>query len=62
MATIRRMLDAEEALRDVVVIGVGGVGDRDGWERMMSVGAVAVGVGTALGDKGVDVFGQILGA
>lgn len=62
VATIRRMLDAEEALRDVVVIGVGGVGDRDGWERMLSVGAVAVGVGTALGDKGVDVFGQILGA
>lgn len=62
VATIRRMLDAEETLRDVAVIGVGGVSDRDGWERMLSVGAVAVGVGTALGDRGVGVFGHILGA
>lgn len=61
VATIRRMLNAE-GLRDVAVIGVGGVGDRDGWERMLSVGAVAVGVGTALGDRGVRVFGEILGS
>lgn len=61
VATIRRMLDAEDTLRDVAVIGVGGVSDRDGWERMLSVGAVAVGVGTALGERGVGVFGQILG-
>lgn len=61
VATIRRMLDAEEALRDIVVIGVGGVADHDGWERMLSVGAVAVGVGTALGENGVGVFARILG-
>lgn len=61
VATIRRMLDAEDALRGVVVIGVGGVADRDAYERMLSVGAVAVGVGTALGEHGVGVFARILG-
>lgn len=59
--TIRGMLDCEEKLRGKVdVIGVGGVGDRDGFERMRSVGAKVVGVGTALGREGVSVFGKIL--
>lgn len=61
VATIRRMLSAE-GMEGVAVIGVGGVADREGWERMLSVGAVAVGVGTALGDRGVRVFGDILGS
>lgn len=60
VATIRRMLDAQQALAHVLVIGVGGVADRDGWERMRSVGAAAVGVGTALGESGVGVFQRIL--
>jgi dihydroorotate dehydrogenase (fumarate) len=47
-------------LRDVDVIGVGGVSDRAGFERMSAVGAGVVGVGTASGREGVDVFGKIL--
>ena len=61
MATLRRMLDEHEALRGVEVIGVGGVSDRAGYERMRSVGAAAVGVATALGAGGVEIFGRILG-
>ena len=59
VATLRRALDAA-GLADVAVIGVGGVGDREGMERMLSVGAAAVGVGTALGREGIDVFASIL--
>ena len=59
--TIRGMLDREERLRGVEVIGVGGVSDRGGFERMRGVGAKVVGVGTALGREGVEVFGKILG-
>ncbi|KAF7846204.1 hypothetical protein BT93_L4867 [Corymbia citriodora subsp. variegata] len=58
--TLRRMLDEVEELKAVVVIGVGGVGDKAGFERMRAVGAEVVGVGTALGRKGVDVFSEIL--
>jgi dihydroorotate dehydrogenase (fumarate) len=58
--TIRRMLDREEKLRGVDVIGVGGVSDRAGFERMRAVGAGVVGVGTVLGREGVDVFEKIL--
>jgi dihydroorotate dehydrogenase (fumarate) len=62
VATIRRLLNAEVGLRDIAIIGVGGVADRDSWERMLSVGAVAAAVGTALGDKRVGVFAEILGS
>ena len=57
--SLRRGLD-EAGLEDVVVIGVGGVGDRDGMDRMVAVGAGAVEVGTALGREGVSVFEKIL--
>ncbi|KAI4695710.1 hypothetical protein J4E81_006038 [Alternaria sp. BMP 2799] len=62
VATLRRLLDqsASEELKGVVVIGVGGVENKAGFERMRSVGAGAVGVGTALGRKGVAVFGEII--
>jgi len=60
VSTIRRMLDQVQELKDVAVIGVGGVSDRDGWERMLSVGAEGVGVATALGENGVSVFAKIL--
>ncbi|KAL9128279.1 MAG: hypothetical protein Q9217_003010 [Psora testacea] len=60
VATLRRMLDQHERLRQIEVIGVGGVSDRAGFERMRSVGAAAVGVATALGVEGVGVFGRIL--
>jgi dihydroorotate dehydrogenase (fumarate) len=59
--TIRRMLDASGAasVRKISIIGVGGVSDAEGFARMRSVGAMAVGVGTALGRQGVDVFNKI---
>ena len=61
VATLRRLLDqsASEEVKGIVVIGVGGVENKAGFERMRSVGAGAVGVGTALGRKGVAVFGEI---
>jgi dihydroorotate dehydrogenase (fumarate) len=59
--TIRQMLDASEhsQLRRISVIGIGGVSDADGFRRMKSVGATAVGVGTALGREGIPVFEKI---
>ena len=60
VATIRRMLDAHELLQHVEIIGVGGVGDAAGYERMRAVGAAAVGVGTALGMEGVAIFERIV--
>ncbi|KAH8670817.1 hypothetical protein BX600DRAFT_457591, partial [Xylariales sp. PMI_506] len=59
VATLRRLLDQEEGTRGVAVIGVGGVEDVAGYRRMQSVGAAAVGVGTALGRKGLKVFEDI---
>lgn len=61
VATLRRVLDEREETRNVMVIGVGGVGDRAGFDRMSSVGAGAVAVATALGREGVVVFEKILG-
>ncbi|KAL9102048.1 MAG: hypothetical protein Q9163_002756 [Psora crenata] len=60
VATLRRMLDQHESLKRIEIIGVGGVSDRAGFERMKNVGASAVGVGTALGTGGVGVFERIL--
>jgi len=59
VSTIRRKLDEHEGLRHIRIIGVGGVGDAGGYRRMKSVGAYAVGIGTALGKNGIDVFGGI---
>lgn len=58
---LRGMLDSHEGLRGVGIIGVGGVGDSEGFARMRAVGAEVVGVGTALGREGLGVFGKILG-
>ncbi|PSK40345.1 hypothetical protein B9Z65_8 [Elsinoe australis] len=57
--SVRSLLDAEERLRDIDVIGVGGVEDRSGFERMRTAGAKVVGVGTALGREGVGIFAKI---
>lgn len=57
--TIRKMLDANEALKHIAIIGVGGVSDKAGYERMRNAGAAAVAVGTALGREGVGVFEKI---
>ena len=56
---LRRMCDGDAALKAIQIIGVGGVSDAAGFRRMKAVGASAVGVGTALGRKGVKVFGEI---
>ena len=60
--TIREMLDKHEQLQGNDIIGIGGVSDNAGFKRMKAVGAKVVGVGTALGREGVEVFGKILGA
>jgi dihydroorotate dehydrogenase (fumarate) len=57
--TIKGMLSQHRELQKIQIIGVGGVDDVDGYHRMRSVGAAAVGVGTALGRKGVKVFEEI---
>ncbi|KAK5137430.1 hypothetical protein LTR08_009009 [Meristemomyces frigidus] len=57
--TIHTLLQ-HAALDGVKLIGVGGVSDRAGFDRMCSVGADVVGVGTALGAGGVGVFERIL--
>ena len=59
VATLRRVLDKREETRDVLVIGVGGVADRAGFERMRKVGAGAVALATALGREGLGVFEKI---
>ncbi|KAH8597022.1 hypothetical protein B0O99DRAFT_651318 [Bisporella sp. PMI_857] len=59
--TIRQMLDASpiQDLKRIAIIGIGGVKDRAGFDRMRAVGAAAVGVGTALGREGVGIFEKI---
>lgn len=58
--TIRKMLDeSKSALGHIQIIGVGGVLDAAGFKRMKAVGADMIGVGTGLGIKGVDIFGEI---
>lgn len=59
--TIRTMLDQHEELEGIDIIGVGGVSDHAGAMRMQTAGASVVGVGTALGMDGVDVFQKISG-
>ncbi|KAF2108553.1 hypothetical protein BDV96DRAFT_587411 [Lophiotrema nucula] len=57
--TIKGMLFQYKELEHIHIIGVGGVEDAEGFLRMRAVGAAAVGVGTALGRKGVNVFEEI---
>jgi dihydroorotate dehydrogenase (fumarate) len=60
VATLRKVLDQREETKEVFIIGVGGVSDHGGFERMRKVGAGAVAVATALGREGVGVFEKIL--
>lgn len=58
--TLRRMLDErKETLGHIRIIGIGGVLDIGGYQRMKAVGAWVVGIGTGLGLKGLAVFDQI---
>ncbi|KAF2842396.1 FMN-linked oxidoreductase [Patellaria atrata CBS 101060] len=59
--TISAALKAHRETRHVRVIGVGGVSDKAGFERMRMAGAGAVGVGTAVGREGVGIFEKIMG-
>lgn len=61
VSTLVRGVSALPKLDHIVVIGVGGVSDTAGFARMKSVGASAVGLATALGREGVDIFGRVLG-
>jgi dihydroorotate dehydrogenase (fumarate) len=58
---LRTMLDSDDSLRQVEIIGVGGVSDGSGFQRMKAAGATVVGVGTALGARGVQIFAEVLG-
>ena len=60
VATLRKVLDQREETKEVFIIGVGGVSDHGGFERMKKSGADAVAVATALGREGVGVFEKIL--
>lgn len=59
VATMRRLLDGEASLRHIEIIGVGGVADYMGYERMMAAGAAAVAIGTAFGREGIEIFHKI---
>ncbi|KAL6878538.1 hypothetical protein J3F83DRAFT_722932 [Trichoderma novae-zelandiae] len=59
VSILRRRFDANPRLAHLDIIGVGGVCDGQGYKRMRSVGAMAVGIATALGRQGVGVFTSI---
>ncbi|RMZ75065.1 hypothetical protein DV738_g5665, partial [Chaetothyriales sp. CBS 135597] len=48
VATLRRLLDQSLETQDVLIIGVGGVEDKSGAERMVKVGAAAVAVASVM--------------
>lgn len=52
----------DEALRDIAVIGVGGVTSAAAARRMVAAGASAVGCATIFGKKGVAAFEDIVEA
>ena len=57
--TIKGLLSQHRELEGIQIIGVGGVEDVHGYQRMRAADATAVAVGTALGRKGVRVFSEI---
>lgn len=59
VATFRKLLDDHPDTENILIIGVGGVEDKAGFDRMRKVGAEAVACATALGRYGVDVFEKI---
>lgn len=60
---LRTLLDAsgDEGLKGISIIGVGGVADAQGVERMRLAGASAVACASALGREGVEVFAKLTG-
>lgn len=59
VATFRKLLDEHTDTENILIIGVGGVEDQAGFERMRKVGAEAVACATALGRYGVSIFERI---
>ena len=59
VATLRKMLDQHDTLRHIELIGVGGVADYLGYDRMRSAGANVVAIGTAFGKEGTEIFHKI---
>ncbi|BFZ58666.1 dihydroorotate dehydrogenase [Savitreella phatthalungensis] len=58
--TIANALKHHKETAHIEVIGLGGVADGKAYDRMIRVGASCVGVATAFGREGVEVFGKIL--
>ena len=54
--TLRSMLDSRPGLEDIAIIGVGGVCDAEGFERMRAAGADVIGLGVGLGVQ-VEMWG-----
>lgn len=54
------LLKQRPQLEHIKLVGVGGVADAGGYWRMRSVGASAVGIGTAFGMQGLDVFRDVI--
>lgn len=57
--SLRGMLDKHDLLKEIAIIGVGGVVDIGGYKRMRNMGAEAVAIGTAFGFRGIKVFEDI---
>ena len=60
VATLKRLLLANPATQHIQIIGVGGVSDRAGVERMEAAGADYVACATVLGLEGPAVFAKLL--
>lgn len=58
VVSLRTLLD-KRGLKEIDIIGVGGVADAHGYKRMRKAGARMVGVATALGKQGTAVFDRI---
>ena len=56
---LRQMLDQNESLSHIQIIGVGGVSSGAGYQRMITAGAQKVAIGTALGAHGIDIFEKV---
>jgi dihydroorotate dehydrogenase (fumarate) len=59
--TLRRLLDAHDdaSLREISIVGVGGVTTRAAHIRMRRAGAAVVACATALVRGGVGIFGKL---
>jgi dihydroorotate dehydrogenase (fumarate) len=59
VAAMHALLSKDEATKDILIIGCGGVDDKAGYDRMIKAGAGAVACASAVGRLGVKVFENI---